>query len=63
VFPNPGSVGLEPQTPVWAPEALFSNEGDYLAVIYRGDLWLIDAATGQSHQITSDGLFQKLIWE
>jgi hypothetical protein len=63
VFPESGSPGLAPQSPVWAPKALFENEGDFLAIIYRGNLWLIDAATGASYQLTADGLIQKIIWE
>jgi hypothetical protein len=63
VFPDAGSPGLEPQTPIWAPAPLSFEEGDFLAVIYQGNLWLIDAATGKGHQVTSDGLIQKLIWK
>lgn len=63
VFPDPGSPGLLPQSPVWAPKALFADVGDFLAVIYRGNLWLIDAATGSSYQVTTDGLIQKFIWK
>ena len=63
IFPDPGLPGLEPQTPVWAPRALYANEGNFLAVIYKGDLWLIDAATGSSYQVTADGLIQKITWK
>jgi hypothetical protein len=63
LFPDAGSPGLEPQTPTWAPVPLSFEEGDFLAVIYQGNLWLIDAATGKGHQVTSDGLIQKLIWK
>jgi len=63
VFPDQGSPGLDPQTPTWAPSPLFSEQGDYLAVIYQGNMWLIDAATGISHQVTGDGLIQKIIWK
>jgi hypothetical protein len=63
VFPNSGSPGLAPQTPIWAPAPLSYEEGDFLAVIYQGNIWLIDAATGAVHQITGDGLIQKLDWK
>lgn len=63
VFPDPGSPGLEPQTPVWAPLALSSEEGDFVAMLYQGNLWLIDAATGKAHQVTGDGLIQKIVWK
>jgi len=63
LFPDAGSPGLEPQTPLWAPAPVSYMEGDFLAVIYQGNLWLVDAATGKSHQVTSDGLMQKLEWK
>lgn len=63
VFPNSGSPGLAPQTPIWAPAPISYEEGDFLAVIYQGNIWLIDAATGAVHQITGDGLIQKLDWK
>ena len=63
VFPNAGSPGLTPQTPVWAPTPLSYEEGDFVAVLYQGNLWLIDAATGEGHQVTGDGLIQKIDWK
>ena len=63
VFPKPGSPGLTPQTPVWAPAPLSYEEGDFLAVIYQGNIWLVDAATGIGHQVTGDGLIQKIDWK
>jgi hypothetical protein len=32
-------------------------------VIYQGNLWLVDAATGKGHQVTGDGLIQKIDWK
>ncbi len=63
VFPDPGLPGLDPQTSMWAPAPLSYEEGDYLALIYQGNLWLVDAATGLSHQVTGDGLIQKITWK
>lgn len=63
LFPDPGSPGLPPQIPVWAPAALSYEEGDFIAVIYQGNLWLIDVATGEGHQVTGDGLIQKIDWK
>jgi hypothetical protein len=62
IFPPEGSPGLEPQTPVWSPSAPSFREGDFVAVLYNGNLWLLDAATGTAHQVTGDGLIQKVIW-
>lgn len=59
VFPASTQAGLEPQTPVWAPEA----GSDLIAVIYEGNLWIIDAASGQAQQVTGDGLTSRLDWK
>jgi hypothetical protein len=63
LFPDAGAPGLPPQTPVWAPAALSYEEGDFIAVIYQGNLWLVDVATGEGHQVTGDGLIQKIDWK
>lgn len=63
VFPKPGSPGLEPQSPVWSPSAPSFVEGDFVAVLYEGNLWLIDAATGEATQVTNDGLIQSMDWK
>ncbi len=56
LFPLDGAPGLEPQTPHWAPSA------ELIAVLYQGNLWLIDPNSGQATQITGDGLIQKIDW-
>ena len=63
LFPKPGSPGLSPQTPLWAPSPISFEEGDFIGIIYQGNLWLIDAATGKEHQVTEDGLIQKIEWK
>jgi hypothetical protein len=63
LFPNEGSPGLSPQTPLWAPAALSENAGLFVAVIYQNNLYLVDAATGTAHQVTGDGLMQKIDWK
>lgn len=63
VFPRPGSPGLEPQVPAWSPSAPSFVEGDFVAVLYEGNLWMIDAATGEATQVTDDGLIQVIDWK
>ncbi len=63
LFPEEGSPGLEPQTPLWAPVQQSDTEGDFVAVLYQGNLYLVDAATGTAHQVTGDGLMQKIDWK
>jgi hypothetical protein len=62
IFPAEGLSGLDPQSPVWAPGPL-PEGGDFIAVVYQGNIWLIDAATGQSQQITGDGLTKTIDWK
>ena len=63
LFPPPDSTGLEPQTPAWAPQPIAGQTGDFLAVIYQGNLWLVDSGSGQSYQITGDGLITNIDWK
>lgn len=63
LFPPPDSTGLEPQTPAWAPQPIQGQTGDFLAIIYQGNLWLIDSGNGQSFQITGDGLITNIDWK
>jgi hypothetical protein len=62
IFPSEGSPGLDPQQIIWAPQAP-NDSGGLVAVIYQGNLWLVDAITGESHQITGDGLASRLDWK
>jgi hypothetical protein len=62
LFPAEGQTGLQPQTPVWAPNPL--DAGGYLiSVIYEGNLWIIDAVSGMAQQITGDGLTSQVDWK
>lgn len=63
LFPEEGSPGLDPQTPLWAPAPLSDNAGNFVAVIYQGNLYLVDTDTGTAHQVTGDGLMQKIDWK
>jgi hypothetical protein len=62
LFPAEGSTGLDPQTPVWAPAPLGDNEGDFIGLIYKGNLWLIDITSGKPYQVTGDGSISKIDW-
>jgi hypothetical protein len=62
LFPEEGAVGLDPQHVVWSPVSL-ETSGDYtIALIYNGDIWMIDARTGAAQQITGDGLTNRIDW-
>ncbi len=62
LFPAEGLAGLDPQTPVWAPAVLPSG-ADFIAINYQNDLWIVDAASGQSQQVTGDGLTSQIDWK
>lgn len=63
LFPPADSNGIEPQMPVWAPQALEGQTGDFIAVIYQGNLWLIDSGSGGAYQVTGDGLLSEIDWK
>jgi hypothetical protein len=62
VFPSEGSAGMEPKKFSWAPDRQL-GQPYYLAVLYQGNLWLIDSDDGSSRQITSDGLISMIDWK
>lgn len=57
LFPPEGVAGLEPQDITWSPG------GERLVLVYRDDLWIIDAASGASQQITGDGQALAFDWK
>jgi hypothetical protein len=61
IFPQEGMPGLEPQQVVWSRNP-FPKGGNWIAVIYQGNLWLVDPETAESHPITGDGLIKKIDW-
>ncbi|GAB4419095.1 MAG: hypothetical protein Kow002_06490 [Anaerolineales bacterium] len=63
IFPAPDSPGLQPQRVVWAPEPLEGQVGDFIALIYQSNLWLIDSGNGQAFQVTGDGLITNIDWK
>lgn len=63
LFPPSDSSGIEPQTPFWSPASLEGQIGDFIAVVYQGNLWLIDSGNGASYQVTGDGLISSIDWK
>jgi hypothetical protein len=56
LFPAEGEGGLEPIPPSWSPD------GARVAVLYRGDLWIVDVETGLGQPLTTDGQTQAFDW-
>ncbi|MBI5933670.1 MAG: G5 domain-containing protein [Chloroflexi bacterium] len=63
VFPPTDAVGIEPQVVAWSPQPIEGQAGDFFAVVYRGNLWLVDSGNGQAFQVTNDGLLVKIDWK
>jgi len=65
VFPPNDAQGMEPfkHWGAWSPDTLAAS-GDYaLGVIYQGNLWIVDPANNEAHQITGDGRITRLDWK
>lgn len=57
LFPPDDLPGLEAGvTPAWSPD------GRLIALLHQGNLWLVDAASGVSQQLTGDGLTTRVEW-
>ncbi len=63
IFPANDAPGLDPQTPIWSPDILEGQSGDFIAVIYQGNLWLVDSGNAQAYQVTGDGLVTRIDWK
>jgi resuscitation-promoting factor RpfB len=63
LFPPADTNGIEPQTPVWSPKPLEGQTGDFIAVIYQGNLWLVDSGSSEAFQVTGDGLISGIDWK
>jgi hypothetical protein len=61
LFPQEGSPGLNPQQVTWSPDTTDPSMA-YLALVYQGNLWLIDAITGANYQVTGDSLATRISW-
>ncbi len=64
VFPAIDKPGLQPSQGwgAWSPEEFEIGTGYPLAVIYEGNIWILNPGTGDSWQVTGDGRVQGLDW-
>ena len=63
IFPAKDAPGLQPQSPVWAPDQIEGQNGNFIAVVYQGNLWLVDSGNSQAYQVTGDGLVTRIDWK
>lgn len=52
----PRDFGLTPQIFTWSPD------GRHIAVIYQGNLWIVDVVTAAAYQMTFDGQSEHPVW-
>lgn len=64
LFPSEESTGLEPQQHwgVWSPAPMPESGNFAIAVLYQGNIWLVDMTPGDTIQVTGDGLTTRMIW-
>ncbi len=63
LFPPSDANGIEPQTPIWSPEPIEGQTGDFIGIIHQSNLWLVDSGSGQTYQVTGDGLITSIDWK
>ncbi|MDK3161545.1 G5 domain-containing protein [Kamptonema cortianum] len=57
LFPQQGEPALRPNANfTWSPD------GQQIAFIYQGDLWIVDVESGISHRLTLDGGASRPVW-
>ncbi len=56
VFPPAGQAGLSPQQIEWSPD------GQQVALIYQGNLWIVDVNSGRAQPLTVDGQASSPQW-
>ena len=63
LFPAPGQKGIRKNDfGSRARDFAWSPDGRYIALIYAGDLWLIEVETATPYQVTFDGQSSTPIW-
>lgn len=62
VFPDEAGQGFSPNDYYWLPWYAVEEYPFYIALINQGDLWLVDADTGEAVQLTEGGLVTALDW-
>jgi len=64
IFPASDSPGLQPSRGwgAWSPEKDQASENYPLAVIYEGNIWILDPESGDAWQVTGDGRVGALDW-
>jgi hypothetical protein len=62
LFPQGAGKGILPQHVAWSPSRLGAGGNFGILLVYNGNIWMIDAATGEAQQVTGDGLSTRVDW-
>lgn len=62
IFPQGTGQGLAPQRFYWIPWYGVDDYPMLLALIYQGNLWILDTDTREAFQMTGDGLIASIDW-
>jgi hypothetical protein len=62
LLPQEDAISLDPQHVVWSPNVMETRGNYAIALIYNGNIWLIDSGTGVAQQITMDELIERIDW-
>ncbi|QPC81196.1 G5 domain-containing protein [Phototrophicus methaneseepsis] len=63
LFPSENQAGIQPgRTGLTSHDFVWSPDGRMIAVIYLGDLWIIDVTSGAAYQLTFDGQSAYPVW-
>jgi len=62
LFPAEDKPGLEPQQVAWSPAVIPERNSYAIAVLYQGNLWLVDSSMDEATQVTGDGLISRVSW-
>lgn len=55
IFPSDGRPGIRPFNEAQPTDFVWSPSGSHIAIIYQGNLWIVEVASGLAQQITTDG--------
>jgi len=62
IFPPPDRVGIRPFNERQPTEFVWSPSGTHIAILYQGNLWLVEVDTGLAQQVTTDGQVSRPVW-
>jgi len=62
IFPPEGRQGIRPFNEAQPTEFIWSPSGRHIAIIYQGNLWIVELETLSTQQITTDGQASNPIW-